>query len=338
MHRMTPFFSIVVPVYDVAPYLRDCLDSLLAQSFTDWEAVCVDDGSTDGSGAILDEYASRDTRIRVIHQGNAGVGAARNVALKAVQGNYLTFLDGDDMYCREWLAEAFSVISNTGVDLLHMGFTSFSDKPPEGELSRKYTVYDGVDAVREWGYPEFAEHGQCCICFMKGSALLRNGLNEFPPGMKFMEDNFFMIRNAAAFEKAAQSEFAGYYYRVRTGSATCSTMKLELFSRLFQEYRRLVDDLGFGIVPRTNRIVQTGIAAWTNNGERKAKGADRQMADMVRQMAKDGYFDLSLVSPKWRLGHECVVRLRSFFMMDVLYVLMHAWARIRAVFIARPGH
>ena len=101
---MTPFFSIIIPVYNVAPYLRECLDSVLAQTFTDWEAICVDDGSTDGSGAILDEYAARDSRFRVIHQTNAGVSVARNVALEVVKGEWFSFLDGDDLLCKDALS------------------------------------------------------------------------------------------------------------------------------------------------------------------------------------------------------------------------------------------
>ena len=92
-----PFFSIIIPVYNVAPYLRECLDSVLAQTFTDWEAICVDDGSTDGSGAILDEYAAKDKRFRVIHQPNAGVSAARNKALDVAQGEWIWFVDADDV-------------------------------------------------------------------------------------------------------------------------------------------------------------------------------------------------------------------------------------------------
>lgn len=77
----TPFFSIIIPVYNVAPYLRECLDSVLAQTFTDWECLCVADGSTDDSGIILDEYAQKDPRFRVFHKKNGGVSAARNLAL-----------------------------------------------------------------------------------------------------------------------------------------------------------------------------------------------------------------------------------------------------------------
>lgn len=92
----SPKFSIIIPVYNVAPYLRECLDSVLVQTYTSWEAICVDDGSTDGSGAILDEYAAKDPRFRVIHQVNAGVSEARNVALDSVHGEWILFVDADD--------------------------------------------------------------------------------------------------------------------------------------------------------------------------------------------------------------------------------------------------
>lgn len=108
-----PFFSIIIPVYNVAPYLHECLDSVLAQTFTDWEAICVDDGSTDDSGAILDEYAAKDTRFRIIHQPNAGVSAARNAALDVVHGKWFLFLDGDDVLRFDGL-ELFVPYLNSG--------------------------------------------------------------------------------------------------------------------------------------------------------------------------------------------------------------------------------
>ena len=88
--------SIIIPVCNAAPYLRECLDSVLAQTCVDWEAICVDDGSTDGSGAILDEYAAKDARIKVIHQSNAGVSAARNAGLAVSRGEWVSFVDSDD--------------------------------------------------------------------------------------------------------------------------------------------------------------------------------------------------------------------------------------------------
>lgn len=88
--------SVVIPVYNNAKHLPRCLNSLLAQTYKDWEAVCVDDGSNDGSGAILDRYAAADSRIKVIHTPNGGVSAARNLAMGLVSGEYLLFVDSDD--------------------------------------------------------------------------------------------------------------------------------------------------------------------------------------------------------------------------------------------------
>ena len=104
-------FSIVIPVYNVAPYLRECLDSLLAQTCADWEAVCVDDGSTDSSGAILDEYAANDSRFVVVHQENRGVSAARNKGLDIAKGEWLVFLDGDDAASIQLIEEYTARIS-----------------------------------------------------------------------------------------------------------------------------------------------------------------------------------------------------------------------------------
>lgn len=100
-----PEVSVIVPVYNVAKYLRQCMDSLVNQTLRDIEIVCVDDGSTDGSGAILDEYAAKDSRIKVIHQANAGAGAARNVGLDIATGEYLFFCDPDD-WCRRGMLKA----------------------------------------------------------------------------------------------------------------------------------------------------------------------------------------------------------------------------------------
>ncbi len=88
--------SVIIPVYNVEEYLERCLDSLTAQSHMDWEAVCIDDGSKDSSGEILDRYAAADGRFKVVHKQNEGVSAARNMALDMVSGDYISFVDSDD--------------------------------------------------------------------------------------------------------------------------------------------------------------------------------------------------------------------------------------------------
>lgn len=121
-----PFFSIIVPVYNVAPYLRECLDSVLAQTFANWECLCVNDGSTDDSGAILDEYAEKDSRFRVFHKKNGGVSSARNLALDNAEGEWVGFLDGDDVWMPNLLMEINRVIElNVTTDVVRFKTKDF---------------------------------------------------------------------------------------------------------------------------------------------------------------------------------------------------------------------
>ncbi|AQP45765.1 glycosyltransferase family 2 protein [Tessaracoccus flavus] len=114
----TPAISVIVPVYNVAPYLTQCLDSVLAQTFGDFELLLVDDGSTDGSSALCDAYAARDDRVRVVHQPNAGLSAARNAGLKLALGEFITFLDGDDWFDAATLAVARQTALASGADVV----------------------------------------------------------------------------------------------------------------------------------------------------------------------------------------------------------------------------
>lgn len=117
-----PFISVIIPVYNAQEFLPHALGSIEAQDFADWEVTLVDDGSTDGSPALCDSYAERDPRFRVIHQENAGTSAARNTALKAAQGEYITFMDNDDWWrIPEALTLVHEALTRRPVDLLwHM--------------------------------------------------------------------------------------------------------------------------------------------------------------------------------------------------------------------------
>ena len=132
--------SVIVPVYNVSPYLRECIDSILLQTYQMMEIILVDDGSTDGSGEICDEYATRDERIHVIHQTNQGVGAARNEGLAAAAGDYIGWVDSDDtinskMYQRLVEAEAdiavcsFCKVSSNAIEPRNFGFSGTYSKP-----------------------------------------------------------------------------------------------------------------------------------------------------------------------------------------------------------------
>ena len=109
--------SIIVPVYQVEKYIRQCVDSILAQTFTDFELILVDDGSKDQSGQICDEYAGRDRRVRVIHKENGGLSDARNKGMDQAVGNYFMFIDSDDYTAPTMIECLYKSILNENADI-----------------------------------------------------------------------------------------------------------------------------------------------------------------------------------------------------------------------------
>jgi glycosyltransferase involved in cell wall biosynthesis len=115
---MVPKISIIVPVYKVEPYLCKCIDSILAQTFTDFELILVDDGSPDRCGEICDEYAKKDNRIRVIHKKNGGLSSARNAGIDIAKGKYIGFVDSDDYIREDMLGALFGVAEKYSSDMV----------------------------------------------------------------------------------------------------------------------------------------------------------------------------------------------------------------------------
>ena len=120
--------SIVVPVYNVEKYLQRCIDSILAQTFPDFELILVDDGSTDNSGKICDEYAKKDQRIVVVHQENRGQSLSRNLGISLAKGDYITFIDSDDFILPHFLEYLYKECTNAGADMSICGFSRYLDK------------------------------------------------------------------------------------------------------------------------------------------------------------------------------------------------------------------
>lgn len=120
------FFSIVVPVYNVEKYLRECIDSILSQTFTDFELILVDDGSKDNSPLICDEYAQKDGRIKVIHKQNGGLSDARNVGTNEAKGSYIVYIDSDDYYCdNDFLTKLHQKAYETDADVIAYKFKKY---------------------------------------------------------------------------------------------------------------------------------------------------------------------------------------------------------------------
>ena len=135
-----PTISVIVPVYNTEQYLSRCVDSILAQTFTDFELILVNDGSNDGSGAICDEYAEKDPRVNVIHQENRGVSPARNMGLDHASGEYLYFVDSDD-YIDPALLETVIPYMENNSDLVAFGYSFFNESGVYKTVSWKWNEW-----------------------------------------------------------------------------------------------------------------------------------------------------------------------------------------------------
>ncbi|HEL1914163.1 TPA: SP_1767 family glycosyltransferase [Streptococcus suis] len=143
--------SVIVPVYNVKPYLARCLDSLLKQTHTNFELLLVNDGSKDGSAFILEEYAKKDSRIRVIHQENMGVSAARNRAIDEAKGSYITFIDSDDFVEDFYLEHLYQAAVASGSDIAATNFSSFNEERQSFLFYHtKESYFQKVYSVQEW--------------------------------------------------------------------------------------------------------------------------------------------------------------------------------------------
>ncbi len=169
--------SIIIPVFQVERYLEYCLDSVLSQSYEDYEIILIDDGSTDESGNICDKYASKDVRIRVIHQDNKGVSAARNAGLDIAIGKYILFLDSDDMLEKEALSKMIKAIP--GYDIVIGNYVTFSN----GHM-------DDISA-----FPEYADNKEISeIDFWKLSVDTLKPFNDIVWGRLYKRELFNGLR------------------------------------------------------------------------------------------------------------------------------------------------
>ena len=195
----TPFFSIVIPVYNVEKYLNECVDSVLIQTFTDFEVILVDDGSPDKCPVICDEYAEKDSRIQVVHKTNGGLSDARNHGVLAAHGKYLMFLDSDDYWAdTNALQHIYNALikNNCAVDLVIFQATSFY---PNGKM-----IPDN------WNYPENFNSlcSEDALCYMVEKGIL--------PGSAWVTaiKRQFLLDNELFFKVGIKSEDIEWLIRV----------------------------------------------------------------------------------------------------------------------------
>ena len=210
---VAPFLSVVVPVYNVHEYLEECLDSVLQQSFKDFEVLLVNDGSTDGSLDLLEEVASRDSRVRVLSQFNCGAGSARNRGIELARGKRIIFIDPDDKFATDHVfSDLIDAMDRSGA-LICGG--SLSLLKPSGKIKSEFSFDESfyhVSCEREVSLEHiWTDYGW--IRFMYDSSLFVDGNVRFPQ-LNWYEDPVFFLR---AVEKAGGCKVVPvdvYHYRV----------------------------------------------------------------------------------------------------------------------------
>jgi len=201
-----PLLSIIVPVYNSEKYLARCLDSILAQTFKNFECILVDDGSVDQSPAICDEYAGRDGRIQVLHKNNEGVSAARNDGIQAACGGYIAFVDSDDTVHPEMYRLLIEKIENEKTDVVCCGYSHKNkDYIPQIDLhgeSIAQIVYD-LENIELFG-----------LIWNKlyTAKIINENRVRFPTGYYFGEDMFFNLQYFCAINSASVVDKALYIY------------------------------------------------------------------------------------------------------------------------------
>ncbi|MFI3238433.1 MAG: glycosyltransferase [Lachnospiraceae bacterium] len=234
MNKIPPKVSIIIPVYNVAPYLRDCMDSVINQTLQEIEIICVNDGSTDESPSILEEYAQQDGRIRIISQENRGLSAARNVGIDLAKGKYVYFIDSDDILYLEAMEYLYGEAERNQLDVLHFDAEDFCETEALAELfsrirtngrTQEYNdIYEGAAL-----FSEFTKHSDyqstVWVQFYSRAFLLSNDLH-FYEGILF-EDRLFTFISMFLSDRTSHRQKILYKRRVREGSITTSMVSSE---------------------------------------------------------------------------------------------------------------
>lgn len=224
--------SIIVPVYNTEKYLDRCIQSILAQTYTDFELLLINDGSTDSSGAICDKYAEQDSRVRVFHKENGGVSSARNMGLDNAKGEWVTFVDSDDWVKQDYL---YSMISQADADLVMSSFDIIDnvevwDNVIECKLYSQKEIKDFID--------KYIFTANLCSpwCKLFRSSVISNlrFIN-----ITFAEDTIFVLEYLCNVHSIRTVENWGYQYRRGLGdSLSIKLLSLEQYRYIIREWTR----------------------------------------------------------------------------------------------------
>ncbi len=233
----TPLISVIVPLYNVQKYIRQCVESILVQSYENFELVLVDDGSTDESGKIIDEYTQKDQRVKVFHKPNGGISDARNFGLEHTNGEYITFVDSDDFVGKDYLKKLVELLFEYSADISIVSSMTVAEdgyiKPFDD--SEKSGCDNTMDAIKNMCIRKHYGLSPWAKLYKKS---LFDGV-KYPVG-RIHEDLLTTPYIFARAEKIAYSESIQLYYRVHNESIMHRPLKSIDFD-VFEGLCKLVD-------------------------------------------------------------------------------------------------
>lgn len=291
---MSPEITVIVPAYNAEKYLADCLESVIGQTFTSWELIIADDGSTDSTGAIADEYAVKDGRIKVLHLSRHGVSAARNACIDAAEGRYLAFVDADDILEPDYLKELFDKAEESGADIVQCSFFVDADgnKTPDANPVDK-TYEEAGSAMRaffEGSHGDIRDSVWAKLFRREAFADIR-----FDNGLSIYEDGYYVYQ---CLRKAGKAVCFGkpLYHYVKHGNSTTNSCLDEKYEGYFSMFDKLKEEFADdGFIRKRIACREAETALWLmrimiRNGNSKAAWELRKRAvaaagDVIRSSA-----------------------------------------------------
>ncbi len=238
-------FSVITPVYNTKKYLAKCIESVQNQSFTEFEFIIVDDGSTDGSGEICDHYAEDDLRIRVIHKENGGQGSARNKAIESAKGDYLVFLDSDDFIRNGLLEYLAEIVRKYTPEMIVYKYQMVNERRVKSFSAAQPEHFREIVLDKEGLWNRYLNEtdiggsiGNKCV---KRSVLLREHL-EFPL-LHAREDVYLLVKLFQCVDNTVLTNYMGYVQTIRYGSTEQAVFSSDFFISI-EVWKKVLDYLG----------------------------------------------------------------------------------------------